>query len=157
MVAAPLRHDGPARRLVHRLKYEGSGAATRLLAGAMMEALPGGTRALVPVPRAALRRWRYGVDPAFELGRELGTSSGLPVLEALSGPLWWPRHAGTGRRTLPSFRRRRTLPAGVVLVDDVVTTGATLTAAYLALGSEPIGAVTATMAGRSLFPRPASP
>lgn len=56
-------------------------------------------------------------------------------------------HAGLSRsvRTVPRFRRRWIPPQGLVLVDDVITTGMTLEAAVATLGRSRVeAAVTAT-------------
>jgi predicted amidophosphoribosyltransferase len=157
LVRSAFVHRGAARLLVHRLKYGGHHAAAAVLAGAMAGRLPPGAGALVPVPRARLRRWRYGVDPAVELARALGRVCSLPVVTALAPEWWHRRRAGLAgaRRGLPRFRLVRGVPAGAVLVDDVVTTGATLRAAAAALGG-PCAAVTATTAlgTRALPPGP---
>ena len=147
LVHSAFAHRGTARLLVHRLKYGGHRAAAAVLAEGMAGCVPKGAGALVPVPRARLRHWRYGVDPAVELARALGRLLGLPVVPALAPEWWHRRRAGpTGsRRGLPSFRLIRAIPAGSVLVDDVVTTGTTLRAAAAALAG-PCRAVTATAA-----------
>lgn len=147
MAAAAYRHDGAARRLIHRLKYGGLAAAAGPLAAAMVPLLPPDAACLVPVPRAVARRWRYGVDPAIELARAMSRLGGLPLRAALGSPLWWARRAGPGarRRGSPSFRRRMPAPSGAILVDDVLTTGTTLVAAARVMGGVH-HAVTATAA-----------
>ena len=141
-------HEGAARRLVHLLKYQGIEAAGMALAGVMASQLPGDAEMLVPVPRARLRRLRYGVDTARELADSLGGITGLPVVDCLAPALWWPSHAGAGRaeRRAPRFRRLHSAPSGGLLVDDVLTTGATLVAAARLTGCR--RAVTATRAER---------
>lgn len=141
-------HEGPARALVHRLKYEGLVAAAGPLARPLAEVLPPETEALVPVPRAVWRRVRLGVDPAVELARALSGLTGIPVVEALRPPLAAPRHAGRDRnsRVAPVFGRRAGLPERPVLVDDVLTTGTTLTGAVAAMGGRAPLAVTGTAA-----------
>ena len=146
VVRPALQHEGAARRLVHRLKYQGQLRAAAVLAGPMVDRLPPSADCLVPVPRARLRRWRHGGDPARELARQVGRLAGLPVRAALDAGWWWPAHAGHTRaaRAVPAFRGRA-VSGGAVLVDDVVTTGATLVAAAEALGTA-TAAVTATAA-----------
>ena len=146
-VIAAFAHTGAARVLVHRLKYAGIAAAGEVFSSALADRLPIATRALVPVPRSAFRRIRYGTDPAVTLARQIASRTGLAVVPALRPALWWPAHAGSGRsgRRSPSFALIRPVPEGSVLVDDVLTTGATLSGAALVSGIRT--AVTATRAG----------
>ncbi len=150
-VASGLMHSGPARRLVHLLKYGGIDAAAMLLAKVMAGLVPADAAALVPIPRALLRRVRYGVDPAHRLARVVAAETGLPVVDALVAPLWWPSHAGSDRhsRNPPQFRTVGQVPAASVLVDDVLTTGATAAAAAQATGSSRV--LTATRADSGSF------
>jgi predicted amidophosphoribosyltransferase len=141
-------HEGVARSLVHRLKYDASPTVSRVLAAAMVPLLPVDAAALVPVPRVTARRWRYGVDPARELATAMAGRSGLPVVHALRPAVWVARRAGPrGRlRGQPRFAAVRSAPGASVLVDDVVTTGATLATAAGVLGVR--RAVVATAAPR---------
>lgn len=124
-------HEGAARLLVHRLKYEAMSGIANRLAGVLEPLLGPETTALVPIPRVVVRRWRYGIDPALALATALGRRTGLPVVHSLRPRFWVRRRAGAAAdpRGTPSFGLRVTAPAGSVLVDDVVTTGTTLSAA----------------------------
>jgi predicted amidophosphoribosyltransferase len=134
LIRSAFAHEDPARAMVHRLKYQA--APANRIGRLLVPQVPQTARALVPVPRVRLRRWRYGVDPALELARALGGVTGLPVICALAAPIWLPRRAGSaGRiRGCPRFECLEPVPAEAVLVDDVVTTGTTLVAAARATG-----------------------
>lgn len=144
-------HEGPARRLVHALKYRAVVAAAEPLADAMAPRIPGAVTALVPIPRARLRTFRHGIDPAAVLASAVGRRTGLPVVNAIRSPWWWRRHAGRGRdeRSRVAFATTGVaVPYGAALVDDVLTTGATARAAAEGLSGLPTLVVVATCASR---------
>ena len=150
LVGSGFVHAGPARVLVHRLKYQGIRQAAGLLAERMAEVLDGTVGTLVPVRRVVLRTWKYGVDPGRELAQALAAVTGLPLADVLRSPAWAPHHAGVRRDSRTAIRFGvKPVPSGaLILVDDVLTTGATLWAARQAAGQSAIYGVTATSACR---------
>lgn len=149
-------HRDAAAVLVRNVKYRRSTAGAIMLASAMGPLMPLGADALAPIPRSVVRRVRYGIDPAGQLASLLGASIGLPVIQALRAPMWWPRRAGrslrsrgpVGFRSSPKIRGIAELPRHLVLVDDVLTSGATATSAIRALPMfDRISLLTATSAG----------
>lgn len=129
----------PLDRLLPRLKFHGDLAAGRVLAQAMAGHCAGLPRpdVLVPVPLHRARLRRRGYDQALELAAPLAHALQLPLLDDVLR-----RRKTTRAQSLldATARQRnlrgafditcaRALPAHVVLVDDVMTTGATLHAA----------------------------
>ncbi len=155
---APLAHEGPARDLLHALKFRGALPVLDLMAAQVATNLPvwarGGATVVVAVPAAAARRRRRGFDPAGDLAAGVAARLGLPLRPALQRA-GGPRQLGAGRAERLATGRLRvgvTAPLGaerVLLVDDVHTTGATLRAcaeALLAAGVAQVNAVTYTRA-----------
>ena len=140
-------HEGAARTLVTKLKYQGLADIADLFARELVAHVPTEALLLVPIPRVLVRKVRYGSDPAVLLAKCLGVRTGLPVSEVLMAPVWTRRSTSRsieGRQNR-SFRAKNEV-RGWVLVDDVMTTGGTLSAAARALGEPGLGAVTATFA-----------
>lgn len=150
LVSSGFLHAGPARVLVHRLKYQGIRQAAGLLAERMAEVMEGIDGTLIPVRRVPLRTWKYGVDPGRELAGAVAALTGLPLADTLRAPAWTRARAGVRRELRAEIRfRSGPVPGGpLVLVDDVLTTGATLRAARQVVGESAIYGVTATSAGR---------
>ena len=138
-VWAPLAYEGPARAVVRRLKFHGAIALAEHMAAAIVANAPSGQfeAPLVPVPSPPARRRRRGFCHAALLAAALARRTGLPVVPALARADGESRQVGRRRaervRTPPVFRAARTGSGAVMLVDDVVTTGATLGACARAL------------------------
>ncbi len=141
---AAFRYGFPLDRLLPRFKFHRDLAAGRELAGWMIEALRDALRdskrpgALIAVPLHARRLRQRGYNQALELARPLARAFDLPILQhALHRIRDTAPQAGLGalaRRRNPrgafmlgrDLRPGTRLPAHVALVDDVMTTGATL-------------------------------
>jgi predicted amidophosphoribosyltransferase len=153
--------DGEVRRMVLAFKERARGGLAVPLAAAVAEAvdtlgLAPGALSLVPVPsRTAARRAR-GHDPTARLAgrtarilRRRGRLVHLaPVLAHVRDVRDQTGLSAAARRANLAWAMRAgrfgALPARVVLLDDVCTTGATLSEAARALravGADPIGAV----------------
>ncbi|HZI91723.1 MAG TPA: ComF family protein [Thermoleophilaceae bacterium] len=141
---AAVAYEGPARALVGGLKYRGAPGLARPMAAQMVAGAPAGLlecpAALVPVPLHPARRRRRGYNQAERLAAALSRRTGLPVAEVLRrhGPA--ARQVGQGRQERlvgiegsVAVRPRAAVPSRVLLVDDVATTGATLSACAAAL------------------------
>ena len=148
----------PLDRLLPRLKFHRDLAAGRVLVQCMLERLRTLPRpaAIVPVPLHAARLRRRGYDQALELARPLARALQVPLL---AGVLRRTRATGAQSRLDAEARQRNLrkafavvdgarLPAHVVLVDDVMTTGATLHAAARALRRAGVARVDAWVCAR---------
>jgi ComF family protein len=139
---APAAYSGPARDLVRALKFRGATGVADLMAAQIAANAPSGLLAgtLVPVPSHARRMRSRGYNQAAAIAAALGRRAGLAVEDCLerSGPAATQvGRARAERRAGPvgriSVRAGRAVPERALLVDDVVTTGATLRASAAAL------------------------
>lgn len=151
--------DAPAR-LVRALKYGGWQSLADPMGEAMMPAalrLAEGaerTPLLVPVPLSPARLRERGFNQAELLAARLGRAAGWPAKTAIRRRRTGRRQARSGRRDRARNVRDLFFPDAdgaasargrpTILVDDVVTTGATAASCASALrdaGSSPVGVV----------------
>lgn len=134
---AALRLEPPVQHHVHALKYHADFAQAQLLGELMATQLARRAaplpQRLLPVPLHATRLLRRGYNQALEIARVLGTQLSIPVD---SGAVLRRRATGDQIGQSAAARRRNMRDAfavagdlgglHVALVDDVMTTGATL-------------------------------
>ena len=144
LVRSLLEHGGPIRKAVHAMKYRGADRVASGLAPLLIDLLPTGATALVPVPRSLPRRARFGTDPGRALATALARTAGLPVADVLRAPVLHRSQIRSRRRGGLRFRSVARPPGGAVLVDDVLTTGATLSSAAAACQGAVTAAITLT-------------
>jgi ComF family protein len=150
---------GGAHDAVHQLKYEGWWRVAEAMAEAMLALEPlTGQVSLIPVPLGAGRLRARGYNQSERLAAALAARTGLQVRTDL---LARARDTRTQTALTPDARRANVSGAFVarhvaglraVLVDDVFTTGATLTAAASALAAAGAERVEAVTFGRAVEP-----
>jgi ComF family protein len=131
-------YEGTLRQLVHLFKYSGVRPLARPFGRFMIQALPRDASFdfIVPMPLHWFKQWQRGFNQADLLAREIGKKWGVPVR-----PVIRRRRATSPQAGLTNAKRRANVQGAfriargkplqgmrVLLVDDVVTTGATASA-----------------------------
>jgi ComF family protein len=154
---APFLYEGPLARAIRGMKFSGWHAVGSHLAGAMAEVagdlLP--AEAVTWVPLSRRRRARRGFDQAEVLARAVAERLDLPVRPLLArarDTRAQARMTGPERRRAlgDAFAARGRVAGRVLLIDDVLTTGATASACARALRRAGARRVTVLTAARSL-------
>ena len=141
-----LAHDERTLDLIHRLKYgrqihlvrELGHLASEAFADSRLAPALEGKWPLVPVPLHRSRQRHRHFNQSSEISRILASRTGLPVLNALRRIRRTDTQTQLSRKqrlanlhgafviTSQGQRRIESAPGGVVLVDDVLTTGSTV-------------------------------
>ena len=145
-VRSAFRFEGPLRQAVHALKYEKRRSIAAPLAEYMGRQLAGPERAgmvLCPVPLHPSRQKERGFNQSAELARHLGAQWGI---ECLPEHVFQRIRATQSQVELDQAGRLANVQGafgvsepsqvqgrGIILVDDVCTTGSTLDACAIAL------------------------
>ena len=143
-IRAPYRYTGPVRDMVHDLKYANIRALAPTLGGLLADYLESqrfSADVLAPVPLHPRRERSRGYNQSHLLAREVSRRIQIPMaddrlLRSMDTP---PQVAMSGRE-----ERRQNIDGafectgeatglGVLLIDDVVTTGSTMSACASAL------------------------
>ena len=135
-VSVPLAYSYPVDSLIQDLKYNGNLAAARPLAWALAQVLDAEPYPdlVLPMPISAARLAQRGFNQAMEIAHRAVAEFGLGT-----APLAVRRREGMPQATLPWKERNRNVRGAfaceadltgkcVAIVDDVLTSGATLDA-----------------------------
>jgi len=150
-VRSAVVYEAAARDAVLALKFRGLSAVAPLMARPMADVLDDWSppvTCIVPVPLSGQRRRLRGYNQSGLLAKDVSRLTGIPINRralvrrrhthaqaALDGDARW-------RNVAEAFRTGKEAPTGgVLLLDDVITTGATLNACARVLLTEGAGAV----------------
>lgn len=158
-------YEGTLARLIQLLKYERIEPLAPVLGGLLSDSLPREIvfDGIVPMPMHWTRRYVRGFNQAELLAVDLSRRTGIPVLEVVRRSRLTRAQVG-----LSDHHRRRNVSGAfavrrsdrlegrhVLLIDDVLTTGATAAACAAALkkaGAARVTVLTVARADRRLAP-----
>ena len=156
-VCAPFTYAFPVDALVQALKYRGMLAIAPVFGGALARCLDERPDVIIPMPLADARLRERGFNQAQEIARSLAKITGIPLLSRAcrkvrdtqpQAVLPWKDRAKNMRKAFvcdEDFTGRH-----VAVVDDVMTTGATLNELASKLKQAGAVRVTGLVAARTL-------
>jgi predicted amidophosphoribosyltransferase len=159
LARAPFRFAGPAKDAIHRLKFSGWRSVAAALADAVVTIELPAVDAVTWVPLARRRLGERGYDQARALALAVGRRLDRPVVRLCRrGPVAGSQARRSGPERRDAMRGvfaplGREVPPRVLLVDDVLTTGATAGDCARALREGGATTVVLATAARSLRPR----
>lgn len=152
-------YEGKLQKLIHLLKYEGVYPLSGPLTDFLVRSLPRHQRfdAIVPMPMHWWKRWQRGFNQSQLLAEGLSKRTAIPVLEAVRRSRASRAQAGLSdqeRRVNVRGAFEVAKPADIkdrhlLLIDDVLTTGATASACAAALKKSGAASVTALTVART--------
>ena len=132
------------KELVHKLKFERAIASAEVIAEAIVRVLPEDVHGfiIIPIPTATSRKRQRGYDQSVMIARHVAKLTNLPMHQYLLR-IGQSRQVGSKKadriiQLTDAYRvihRKKLLGKHVILVDDVMTTGATLESAAKILRS----------------------
>jgi competence protein ComFC len=133
---APLRYEGVGKEIVHSLKYRGYTTVVEKLAAPLMLGILDSERrydAIVPVPLHRSRLRKRGFNQAELLARGVAKEINAPVsdtLQVVRRTRDQVELSAAGRRANVegAYSARSRVRGRILLIDDVFTTGATMSA-----------------------------
>jgi ComF family protein len=147
------------RSAIHSYKFAGETARAPHFATLLSDACRelGTDVSLTPVPLHPKRKRQRGYEQTVILAREIGKRTGQPVFTGLRKGRDTPQQVGLSRaerslNLLDAFELAPgvTVPEQIILIDDVATTGATLTECAIALRNGGATSVSAVVIAHGL-------
>ena len=150
-------YEGPLRQLVHHFKFGGMRPLAATFGDMLIRALPRETSfdVIVPMPLHWFRRWQRGFNQSALLAKEISRRWHTPLADvARRGKRTAPQAGLTNSKRRLNVRgafqvRGRLDGKHVLLVDDVLTTGATASACARALKRAGASRVTLLVVART--------
>lgn len=142
-----------AKDIVHKLKFGRASEAAKIACTALMQCMPetSADTIIVPISTTTIRRRQRGYDQAHLIAKQLAKASGLPYSACLLRH-GQSRQVGAKRQTRLEqlqnaflvVKTQKIRGKCILLVDDVLTTGATLESAaetLLKAGARQVSAI----------------